>query len=122
MKLQKQDYFAIAGFALAGFFNALMDYQAWEQYLGSGWMMSMFDWLGLKGWFLAEGGNERWRHFWFVWDFWHVCKNAMWISIGIGTAFATRGTLRWSWILLAWVTIGTSFVFWYHLVFGAPLS
>lgn len=118
MNLQKHDYYAIACFALAGMFNALMDYNLWERHLGGGWMTNVFEALGLKGWFLAEGGNAVWRKFWLVWDAWHLFKNLMWVSIGVGIAFVARD---WRWGLSVLI-ITSSFVIFYHLVFGAPTN
>jgi hypothetical protein len=112
MKLERNDIAALICFALAGMFNACMDFKMFHT--GS-WMLTLFESLGLKSWYLAEGGNAVWRKLGLVWDFWHVMKNLMLVSIGLGVACATR---NWRWVFAAPV-IGLSFILFFHLIFGA---
>ncbi|MCI0706049.1 MAG: hypothetical protein L0Y80_01010 [Ignavibacteriae bacterium] len=118
MRPNKYDYLALMFFALAGFLNACMDS---KMFMGeSSPLYAVFDWLGWRDFFLATGGNTRWRWAVLVWDFWHIAKNAMWLSIGIATYFATRGVLNPRvWIILAGVTVGVSFMLFFHIVLGA---
>ncbi|MCI0708198.1 MAG: hypothetical protein L0Y80_12040 [Ignavibacteriae bacterium] len=86
-------------------------------------MFAFFDRNGLRDWFLGTGGNARWRFLVLVWDFWHICKNLMWIAVGVGAYFiAASGIQSWLWIVVVPVVIGMSFIFMFHRILKAPFN
>lgn len=111
--------YALLCFAAVGALNALMDTQMFLRSNSS--LYRFFDLLELKEWFMATGGNKRWRKFVLVWDFWHVCKNLMWLAVGAGTSFVSMSGLGSPvWLFIVPPLIGGAFILVFHKLFKAP--